>query len=60
MLVISLLLQSCDVSPNLPIEGEEEPAETIELEGQGRRKRATIKIETKENGQKDLRGSYKV
>jgi Ran GTPase-activating protein (RanGAP) involved in mRNA processing and transport len=40
-LLISLLLQSCGGSHNLPIEGEEELT-TIELEEQGRRKRARI------------------
>jgi hypothetical protein len=47
LLLISLLLQNCGGSHNLPIEGEEEPADTIKLEEgqeQGRRKRARIEI----------------
>ncbi|MHB9147555.1 MAG: F-box protein [Candidatus Amoebophilus sp.] len=46
LLLISILLQNCGGATNLPIEGEEEPTETIEQEeeegSQGRRKRAKI------------------
>jgi hypothetical protein len=45
ILLISLLLQNCGGSFSLPIEGEEEPAESIKQTVQGRRKRARIEIE---------------
>src|SRR5690349_12718014 len=50
-LLLSLLLQNCGAPGNLPLEGEEEVT-TIELEEQGRRKRA--RIETEEEHEQSL------
>jgi hypothetical protein len=46
-ILISLLLQNCGGPGNLPLEGEEELT-TIELEEQGRRKRARIEVREEE------------
>jgi hypothetical protein len=43
-MLLSLLLQNCDRSHNLPVEGGEEPPATTPIE-QGRRKRARIETE---------------
>jgi hypothetical protein len=50
-ILISLLLQNCGSLGNLPLEGKEEPTEAIELEEQGRRKRARIETVEEEQEQ---------
>ncbi|NEJ83285.1 hypothetical protein GR268_43205, partial [Rhizobium leguminosarum] len=50
-LLVSLLLQNCGGSTNLPLEGE---GEAIKVEEQGRRKRARIEIEQEERQEQGL------
>ncbi|MHB9147108.1 MAG: F-box-like domain-containing protein [Candidatus Amoebophilus sp.] len=53
-ILLSLLLQNCGGSANLPLEGEVEATEAIEGEEQGRRKRTRIEIGEEEREEQRL------